>query len=405
LTFMDLNTDVLGQLDPRQVGQELARARKKNKLTQDDAAKLLEVARTTITAIEKGDRRVRPAELLTLARAYNAQLSDFVRPRPSVPSFRERVQFRGPFSRTNNDEELIDPYIEEFENLCRDYLELEEITQTPLRPRYPPQAPLESARLAQSAEALALEERGRLGLGDGPVPMLRDVLEQEVGLRVFFIEMPAKFSEMYVCDDAIGACMAINRNHPEERRRWSMAHAYAHFLTSRYDKIVSVEGQGRFRSELPSEQFAEYFTPGYLMPTAGLLRRVGEIRAASNKKLPISDVLRVAHRYGVSPQALVRRLEDLRELPSGTWTQMRERVSIKEAQDQLELGPVPGRDKVVPIRYHQLALSAFDDGLISGAQLAHLLRMDRLQAQQEARAGSDKDDVLSLQNLQAVSGH
>jgi hypothetical protein len=34
--------------------------------------------------------------------------------------------------------------------------------------------------------------------------MIRDVLEQEVGVRVFFIEMPAKFSAMYVCDDALG---------------------------------------------------------------------------------------------------------------------------------------------------------------------------------------------------------
>jgi Zn-dependent peptidase ImmA (M78 family) len=51
------------------------------------------------------------------------------------------------------------------------------------------------------------------------------------------------------------------------------------------------------------------------MPTIGLRRRVSDIREASQKKLPISDVLRVAHRYGVSPQALVRHLEELRELP------------------------------------------------------------------------------------------
>lgn len=399
---MDLNTDVLRQLDPQHVGQELARARKRSKLTQDDAAKVLGVARTTITAIEKGERRIRPSELLTLARTYSAQLSDFVRPRPTVPSFRERVQFRGPFSRTNHDEERIEPYIEEFENLCRDYLELEEITQSPLRPRYPPEVPLESTHLAQSAESLASEERGRWGLGDGPVPMLRDVLEQEVGVRVFFIEMPSKFSEMYVCDDAIGACIAINRNHPEERRRWSMAHAYAHFLTSRYQKIVSIEGQGRFRSELPSELFAEYFTPCYLMPTVGLKRRVKEIREASAEKLPISDVLRVAHRYGVSPQALVRRLEELRELPSGTWNQMRERVSIKEAQDRLGLGTVSGRDKIVPIRYHQLALSALDDGLISEAQFSAFLRMDRLQARQEHRMQAE-DEGLQIQDLETMA--
>jgi hypothetical protein len=86
-----------------------------------------------------------------------------------VQPFQQRVQFRGPFSRTNRDDEQIEPCIEEFENLCRDYLELEQITQSPLVHRYPPEVTLPTNHLAQFAESLASEERGRLGLGDGPL--------------------------------------------------------------------------------------------------------------------------------------------------------------------------------------------------------------------------------------------
>ncbi len=191
--------------------------------------------------------------------------------------------------------------------------------------------------------------------------------------------------------------MEVRRKEQSHLLWHDMVHDYAHFLTSRFKSVVFVEGQGRFRSESGSEQFAEYFTPNYLMPTVGLRRRVSDIREASQKKFPISDVLRVAHRYGVSPQALVRHLEELRELPSGTWNQMRERISIKEAQERLGLGNVAGRDKIVPIRYHQLALSALDDDLISEAQFAQFLRVNRLQARQESYFEPQDEDSQVLQ--------
>jgi hypothetical protein len=84
---------------------------------------------------------------------------------------------------------------------------------------------------------------------------------------------------------------------------------------------------------------------------------------------------------------------------------MRERISIREAQKRLGLEDVAGRDKVVPIRYHQLALSAFDDGLITQAQLAHFLRVDRIEARQESRSQplDEEDGVLQMQDLESVS--
>ena len=62
-----MNANVLDTIDLRELGQELQRAREKRGMTQQEAAQVINVARTTLTAIEKGDRRIRAGELISLA--------------------------------------------------------------------------------------------------------------------------------------------------------------------------------------------------------------------------------------------------------------------------------------------------------------------------------------------------
>ncbi|XWK89578.1 MAG: XRE family transcriptional regulator [Phormidium sp.] len=193
-----------------------------------DAAQVIDAARTTIVAIEKGERRLKPKELIKLARAYGKAVSDFVRPSPVIEPF--EVQFRAVYRRTDEEEAQINPIILRLEELCRNYLELEKIMDAPLPRNYPQEYEVTNMPIATAAESIAIAERQRLGLGDGPIPVLRDVLEQSVGLRIFYLQMPSKYSGIYSYDEQIGGCIAINANHPEERRRWSLAHEYLHFL-------------------------------------------------------------------------------------------------------------------------------------------------------------------------------
>jgi Zn-dependent peptidase ImmA (M78 family) len=73
--------------------------------------------------------------------------------------------------------------------------------------------------------------------------MLRDILEQTIGLRIFYLAMPSKYSGLYSYNDQLGGCIAINANHPEERQRWSLAHEYLHFLAHRRKPVIDFEGQ------------------------------------------------------------------------------------------------------------------------------------------------------------------
>jgi Zn-dependent peptidase ImmA (M78 family)/DNA-binding XRE family transcriptional regulator len=369
--------NTLDRIDPQELGLELKRARVKRGLRQADAAKIINVARTTITAIEKGERRIKPEELITLARAYGHQVSDFVRERPKVEPF--QVQFRGPFLRSEEDEKEIRKFVDSLEELARDYLELEQITHTPLVQNYPPEYQTAGIEVVQAAEEIAIRERNRLGLGEGPIPILRDVLEQDVGLRVFYLELnPSKYSAIYLYNHDLGGCIAVNRLHPEERRRWSLAHDYGHFLAHRYKPTVFVENNYQRLPE--SERFADYFASFFLMPTGGLTMRFNDLRR-SKEKVTVADLCTLAHYYGVSVAAFTIRLEDIKLLPSGTWDRLQQGgFKVREAQRELGLPPIPMRDDMLPIRYQYLAVTAFEEGLISEGRLAHFLRVDRLEA-------------------------
>jgi Zn-dependent peptidase ImmA (M78 family) len=129
-----------------------------------------------------------------------------------------------------------------FHQLIADYLELESIMDAPLAYRYP--AEYASGDLDEAtAEGVALQERTRLKLGDGPIDNLRDLLEQEVGLRIFHLPLASsKYGAIYVYDDVIGACICVNSNIKTlERQRWSLVHDYSHFLVARQAPIVSAQ--------------------------------------------------------------------------------------------------------------------------------------------------------------------
>ena len=367
---------VLDTKKPQELGQELQSARKQAGYTQEAAAELIGVARTTIVAIEKGDRRIKPGELMKLAKAYQRQVSDFVRARPKITPF--DVQFRGPAVSTTADSDAIAPVIEKFQELTRNYIELENKLNKPLPKRYPREYSVGQMKVDQAGEWIASEERNRLGLGSGPIPILRTILEQDVGLRIFFIPMPGKFSAMYIYTEECGGCIAVNAHHPEERRRLSLAHDYFHFLSHRHQ--ADVYAQDSYQKVPKSEQVADAFAFSFTMPKQSVIRKFQETKEAQGKVTP-ADLCIIANYYGVSVEAMTRRLEDLHLLPTGTWDKiMGGNVKIRELQEQLGIGSIPAYDQILPVRYQVLAISAYDEGLISEGELARFLLVDQHQA-------------------------
>ena len=404
-----MEENILDKLDMHRLGRELQLARTKRGLTQADAAQYLDVARTTLTAIEKGERRIKAEELIKLARAYGKQVNDFIRQRPQIEPF--QVQFRGPFLREADEDAEISQYIDELEELSRNYVELEELTNSPLLKKYPNEYTIEGIRVDLAAEDVANQERKRLGLGDGPIPVLREILEQDVGLRVFYLKIkPSKYSAMYLYDHELGGCIGVNLLHPEERRRWSLAHDYGHFLAHRYKPTMFVANNYQ---RLPqSEQFADYFAAYFLMPTSGLRMRFNDM-SKTKQKIVVADLCILAHFYGVSVEALTLRLEDLRLIPTGTWDRLKKGgFKVREAQAQLGLGEIPSQDSPLPVRYQNLAVIAYDNGLITEGQFSRYLRVDnRLLAREiaenlrryKSQASDDMNNEIELDLTESIN--
>lgn len=198
-----------------------------------------------------------------------------------------------------------------------------DLNGVPLTRTYPPQYPLEGVAPEEAAEDVASAEWNRLGLGDGPILSLRETLENNIGLRVFYVSLPSRLSGLFAYTDELGGCVAVNARHPEERRRWSVAHEYAHSLTSRFRSEVSIIAM---YDRVPvAERFADAFARSFLMPAAGLRRRFNEVARLAAGKVTAAEVSRVAHYYFVSVEAMILRLEELRLLPRGTWDRLRDR--------------------------------------------------------------------------------
>src|SRR4051812_1115308 len=69
----------LEQIAPADLGERLRIARESAGVTQADAALAIEVARTTLIAIEQGQRRIRMIELQQLARRYSTSVNALLR--------------------------------------------------------------------------------------------------------------------------------------------------------------------------------------------------------------------------------------------------------------------------------------------------------------------------------------
>jgi Zn-dependent peptidase ImmA (M78 family)/DNA-binding XRE family transcriptional regulator len=375
---MAMNNHILDQIDPKVLGARLQEARKARGMTQAAVADEMEMARTTLVAIEKGERRVTPEELIRLAALYGRPVSDFVSRKVVtigfVPQF--RAEWREDFER----EEGLEEAGEELQRLAEDYVELERMCELPMTKSYPPVYDILGPTPEQTAEEIAAAERNRLGIGDGPISNLRDRLETDVGLRIFYFPMPPKISGVFAYNDVLGGCIGINSNHPHDRRNWSLGHEFGHFLTNRFRAEITFLSERKRQSA--SERLADSFAENFLMPASGINRRFTELhRANPSGQITLAQLCTLADLYQVSVQALIIRLEKLRRLPSGTWDRLEhEGFKPRRAQQLLELNTSAKEENMLPRRYQNLAVMAYEKEMLSEGQLARILRSDRVSA-------------------------
>jgi Zn-dependent peptidase ImmA (M78 family) len=279
------------------------------------------------------------------------------------------------------DEGALHLAIDELQRLAEDYLDLERMMQAPLRMNYPPEITLgPRVNPAELAESVAIQERHRLGLGDQPIIHLRSTLEWDVGLRLFYWDLPSSIAGMYACTSDLGCCILINRKHPAERRRHSMLHEYGHLLVDRFKPGIDyLTMPGR---KPANERFAEAFAHCFLMPATSVRQRFNDI-VNTMGDFQVADLRRLSHFYFASVEAMALRLEQLGLISKGSWQFLKEsKFAPKQAAELLGLRPQPLNDQPFPERYQFLAVHAYERGEIGDSDLAHFFRCDVVTARE-----------------------
>lgn len=367
-------TETPDRLPDTEIGERLRMARETAKFTQSAAAEAIDVARTTIVAIEKGQRRVRMDELQKLATIYGTSANAILRQEAvhldMVPRFRKLPQSGG---------NAIESAVRLLNDLVSAEVELENALGVKRVRNFPPERPILPGDVRAQAEQDAQELRDWLGLGPGAVLDIVPILDQ-LGIRVYVRRLDGKVSGLFAYDDAVGACILLNASHPPERFRQTGIHELAHFISARHQPEALTEDE-KFSSR--EERYAGAFAPAFLAPARAVRQRFAEITAGQSH-LTRRHVILLAHDFGLAREAIVRRLEDLSLAKSGTWDWFQKNGGITNEQARQVLGELPDRSihaaearGPVPSRLALLAREAWKRGLYSEGQLTRLFHLDR----------------------------
>jgi Zn-dependent peptidase ImmA (M78 family) len=138
------------------------------------------------------------------------------------------------------------------------------------------------------------------------------------------------------------------------------------------------------------------------------MQRFHDVTAGSDR-LSRRHIIVLAHFFGVSREAIVRRLEELCLTKPGSWDWFQANGGVTDDQSRQVLGDLVApdvhkadADRPTTLRLNLLANEAYRRGLLSEGQLARLLHLDRVELREILDTpeveGSDADGVPNLLN-------
>jgi Zn-dependent peptidase ImmA (M78 family) len=382
------------RLPDAEVGERLRLAREAIKWTQSAAAEAIGVARTTLVAIEQGQRKVRIDELQKLAASYGTSANAILRREAvhldMVPRFRKL---------TENEEGDVEKAARMLNDLVKAEVELENVLGVQRPRNYPPERPILPGDVQAQAEEDAQALREWLGLGLAPVLDILSILDSHLGVRVYLRRLEGKISGLFAYDEIAGACMLLNANHPVERVAQTAGHETGHLVSTRNQPEVLTDDEIASSRE---ERYANSFGRAFLTPARAVRQRFAEITAGQSH-LTRRHIIMLAHTFGVAREAMVRRLEELSLAKAGTWDWFVANGGISNDDVKKVLGELPDRSRVlaearglVPPRLALLVRETWKKGIYSEGQLANLLHLSRHEIREvldgaEAEEGEEHD--------------
>ncbi len=409
-----------------EVGKQLRHLRQSSGKTQAEVASHLNLSRSTVVQMERGNRRVTAEDLERLASLYQCSpsvllsgphvdesdcngdlLSDLVHAFPSIRDDNEQ------FTETQSVLAIARTLTDLEQRLCLDSNSLGSHTYHIGTPNIAWEA------MEQGFQA-ADEERRRLNLGDAPIRDLDHTLVMK-RIRMTKIYLPKDVTAIFVNSQETGFLIIVNRRLPIEARRFHYAHGFGHSLFDRSHRtfVCSAECRQDF-----VEVRASAFANGFLLPESSLRRyleslgkevrgRTGGVevnlfsessergREATNlpvtgrkrrgaEPINVCDLTQIASFFGVSRSLVATRLRNLRYVTAaqfelldaldaqGVATAAHEALALTDAQVESEHDAF--RSRLVA-----LAVTAMDCGVCDRGEFTEIGELVGLRsAQREA---------------------
>lgn len=366
------------------LGSRLRIAREAAHVTQAEAAQQIGIARTTLVAVEREQRRARLHEVRRLAALYGTSTNALLR-RESVhvdlaPRFRKLM--------TTGDGAAREA-ARALTTLVSAEIELERVLGIDHTRNYPPERPLLPGDVRIQAERDAGEVRHWLGLGLSPIHDLVSLMELHLGIRVYFRPLDSSISGLFAYDDAIGATVLLNASHPRERQTHTAAHELGHLVANRHrPDVIRSDGIGASREE----SYADLFARALLTPAHAVAHRFREVTAGASRFTRRHAIV-LSRAFGVPGEAMVRRLEELCLLRRGAWDWFQEDDGTTNGQ--VHDAATVAASGCIGVRLSLLAEAALSQELLSEGQLARLLCVSRVDLRRMFEEGDAERSEMS----------
>ncbi|HHY66466.1 MAG TPA: ImmA/IrrE family metallo-endopeptidase [Alicyclobacillus sp.] len=329
------------------IARNLERIRGERRMSVEQLAKAVGVTRPTMYKYLRGEQPIDSAKLEKLCEALGVSVRQILSEEAEMFAF----LFRADNPKENFTQELRHTLLERLDEYWSVVEALGENRVVMVPPSYRLEGELDHVMKAQIRD---VADRVRSALGvEGYVGHLIFQMLEDWHIHVLAWPLGSGFDALSAYTERRGAFIIVNddRDIPEERKIFSVAHELGHLLFHRdqYRENGGAYAKSRGnRDEMVASQFASHF----LIPRSRLTECEMVLARSRNK---LRDILQLKREFGVSAQALILALKDVGILTGREYGYLKR--EIEQRYGIREPNPMPyveknGRARMMLRRLH-----------------------------------------------------
>lgn len=328
-------------------------------LTQRELARHAGLAsEQSVEKIEEGTRSIKAAELYLLAKVLHVEMASFMKDADEVAPI--KVFWRQPPAQAEAIED-------EFVMKCKNYRRVEELCAIASPKTFPEYGDCLMDMNWSKAGEYANSIRKLFDLGKWPAQSLVKTLEDDFSVKIFYKDMEEGSAASTQSDFGYGILM--NSKEAPWRRNFNFAHELFHLVT--WKQTVEAIDDKSEDSREHIEKLANVFASNLLIPAEYLLEEITS-RLDKNGKITYLDLVNLARNFGVSSEALIWRLVNLKRLTQEKAKELLHNESFRSMDRESMCGRWIDAPPL-PERYVLLAYEAYQKGFMSRMMLADYL--------------------------------